>query len=72
MKKKLSLSNTEKQEHNANAKRLMAAGVIRNEDKPSSEPQMLTVEQTGGLSESLSSRCRSVVTSLSFGCASSR
>jgi hypothetical protein len=52
MKKKLSLSNTEKQEYNANAKRLMAAGVIPNEDKPSSEPQMLTVEQTGGLSES--------------------
>jgi hypothetical protein len=53
MKKKLSLSNTEKQEHNANAKRLMAAGVIPNEDEPSSEPKMLSVQQTGGPSESV-------------------
>ena len=52
MRKKLSLSNMEQQAYYVNAKRLMAAGVIPHEDKPSSEPQMLTVEQTGGLSGS--------------------
>jgi hypothetical protein len=45
---KLSLSKTERQEYNVNANRLMAAGVIPREDKPASEPQMLTVEQVGG------------------------
>ena len=48
MKTKLSLSKTEQQEYNVNANRLMAAGVIPREDKPASEPQMLTLEQTGG------------------------
>jgi hypothetical protein len=52
MREKLSLRNMERQAYNVNAKRLMATGVIPHEDKPSSEPQMLTVEQTGGLSES--------------------
>jgi hypothetical protein len=52
MREKLSLSNMEQQAYDVNAKRLMAAGVIPHEDKPSSERQMLTVEQTGGPSDS--------------------
>jgi len=48
MRKKLSLTKTEQQAYDVNAKRLMAAGVIPFEDKPSYEAQMLTVVQTGG------------------------
>jgi hypothetical protein len=48
MKNKFTLSNTEEQEHNANTKRLIAAGVVPPQEKPSSEPQMLVVEQAGG------------------------
>jgi hypothetical protein len=52
MKKKLSLSNTQTQEYNANTKRLIAVGTIPPEEKPSAESQMLTVEQTGGPTDS--------------------
>jgi hypothetical protein len=52
MKKKLTLSKTEQLEYKINAKRLMAAGVISCEDEPSSEPQILTLEQTGGPGDS--------------------
>ena len=48
MRMKWSLSNKEQQEYEVNAKRIMAAGVIPHEDGPSSEPQLLTVEQAGG------------------------
>jgi hypothetical protein len=48
MKTKLTLSKTKQQEHNVNVQRLMDAGVIPREDKPASEPEMLTLEQTGG------------------------
>ena len=53
MKKKLSLSNIEKQEYNANTKRLTAVGVIHPEEQPSPKAQMCTVEQTGGPTESV-------------------
>ena len=53
MRKKLSLSNTEQREYEANAKRLRAVGVVPPEEKPSPEAQMLTVEQTGGPTESV-------------------
>jgi hypothetical protein len=48
MKTKLTLNNTEQQQYNLNVKRLMSVGVIPREDEPSSEPQMLSVERTGG------------------------
>jgi len=52
LKTKLALSNAEQQEYIVNAKRLMSVGVIPAEDKPPSEPRMLTVEQTGGPTDS--------------------
>ncbi|HWY53225.1 MAG TPA: hypothetical protein VNZ03_02110 [Terriglobales bacterium] len=52
MKKKSSLSNTETQAYSANAKRLRAVGVIPPEEKPLTGAQWLTVEQTGGPTES--------------------
>jgi hypothetical protein len=48
VKKKLSLSKTETQEYDTNVKRLVAAGVVPPEEKPSAGSQMLTVEQIGG------------------------
>jgi len=54
MRKKFKLSNTEQQDYNANVNRLKAIGMtIPQEEKPSPEAQMLTVEQTGGPTESV-------------------
>jgi len=71
MKTKLTLNNREQQQYNLNLERLMSVGVIPREDKPSSEPQMLTVERTGGSWTALFTRLAPVDMELSFGCASS-